>query len=58
MHAPPLPVYNRYAILPDGDPIPQLKTWAEFLTKPTPAEDVAAVGPPKKLVPLHERPQS
>ena len=56
IHASPLPVYNRFAILAEGDPISQMKTWADFITKPAPAEDVAAVGPPRKPFPLHERP--
>ena len=56
MHAPPLPVYNRYAILAEGDPIHQMKTWADFIKKPTTLEDVAAVERPRKPVPLHERP--
>ena len=56
IHAPPLPVYNRFAILAEGDPISQMKTWADFITKPASAEDVAAVRPPRKPLPLHERP--
>ena len=56
MYASPLPVYNRYAILAEGDPRQQMTTWTDFLKKPVPPEDVAAVGPPRKPVPLHERP--
>ena len=56
MHALPLPVYNWYAILADSDPIPQMNTWTDFLAKPAPADDVAAIGPPKKPVPLDKRP--
>ena len=33
-----------------------MKSWTDFIANPTPVDEVAAVGPPRKPIPLHERP--
>ena len=56
MHAPPIPVYIRYATLAVDESPTQMKTWTDFLTVLAPAAEVAGIVLLRRPCPLAEQP--